>query len=159
MGVKRSLYMYLYLSFLWFFFLLVFFGFPWHFRLVSWFWFHLVYIRKVHGFLQLLYMHSGNNEDRFLFCQCVSILIFCRLGFYYRFLFVVFHFKVFQLFLVLSFLIVFFLFWTEIVYLEEFLQLIPSQRKTGNNLVFLVSWSKLSPSLFLLAGVLFVLYI
>ena len=92
--VKRSLYMFLYLLFLQFFFLFVFFGFPWHFGLVSRFWFHLMYIRKVHGFLQLLYMHSRNCEYRFLFlcCQSVSSLIFHQLGFYCRFLLFVFHF-------------------------------------------------------------------
>ena len=58
-----------------------------------------MYIRKLHGFLQLLYMYSENCEDRFLFlcCQRVSILIFHQLGFYCRFLLVAFHFGVFFL--------------------------------------------------------------
>ena len=77
-----------------FLFLFVFFRFLWHFGFVSWFWFHLMYIRRIHGFLQLLYMYSRNCGDRFLFlcCQSVSILVFCQLGFYCRFLLVVFHF-------------------------------------------------------------------
>ena len=76
-------YMYLYLLFLWGGGLFGFFGFPWHFGLVSWFWFHLMYIRKVHGFLQLFYVYSANCRDRFLFlcCQSVSILILRQLGF------------------------------------------------------------------------------
>ena len=109
-------------------------------------------------------MYSGNYEDRFLFlcCQSVSILIFRPLGFYCRFLLVGFHFKVFfKLFLVLNFLIIIFLFWTETVCLEEFLQLIPSRWKTGNNLVFLLSHCQNCPRdfFFISLGFVFVIHI